>query len=225
MTLQWSAVALILYAEIGMTIILLLPWIRPSLCNKVFKSRLLHIIERHANVYSWAGIAVLLLLFFDAIREVRKYAYVDGSLERTLHTADADTVTHMRLFRAQRNLYICGFALLLFLIMKRLCSLISRCAYLEAAADAAMKQAQGASKAAKSFMDTAGTDKDGGDSAQVKELKRQLEEVGKELKSSQKDRDAMKAQAVNLQKEYDRVSDELNKRERTTNSGGNKKSN
>jgi len=229
MTLQWSAVALVLYAEIAVTILLLVPWIRASLWNRLFKSRFLHMLERHANVYSWAGIAVLLLLFFDAIREVRKYAYVDTNLDaaRTLHTADADTVTHMRLFRAQRNLYISGFALFLFLIIKRLVALIARCSQLEAAAEAAMKQAQGASKAAKSLMESNEKDgKEGGGSADVKELKRQIDELGKELKSTQKDRDAMKMQSENLHAEYGRLSEEYNsKMQGGAQQGGNKKKN
>lgn len=48
----------------------------------------------------------------DATREVRKYAEIDITETRT-RIADADAIIHMRLFRAQRNLYISGFALLL----------------------------------------------------------------------------------------------------------------
>jgi B-cell receptor-associated protein 31 len=51
----------------------------------------------------------------DAIREVRKYHTADLSMEVTMHTANSDAVIHMRLFRAQRNLYISGFALFLWL--------------------------------------------------------------------------------------------------------------
>lgn len=51
----------------------------------------------------------------DAVRETGKYSHADAALETARHAADADAVLHMRLFRAQRNLYISGFALLLFL--------------------------------------------------------------------------------------------------------------
>lgn len=55
-------------------------------------------------------------MILDAIREVQKYSHVDLSLESSVrHTADADAMIHMRLFRAQRNFYIAGFALLLLL--------------------------------------------------------------------------------------------------------------
>lgn len=50
----------------------------------------------------------------DAVREVRKYGDADIALE-TRRAVESDSIIHMRLFRAQRNLYISGFSLLLFL--------------------------------------------------------------------------------------------------------------
>uniref|UniRef100_A0A1I8EA44 Endoplasmic reticulum transmembrane protein n=1 Tax=Wuchereria bancrofti TaxID=6293 RepID=A0A1I8EA44_WUCBA len=211
MTLQWFVVALILYLEIAVVLLLLLPWIRPTLWSKFFKSRIVKTFEKHATVYFISALCILLLLFagwvffsssnssdrLDAIREVRKYANemaIEGSIR---HTADSENVVHMRLFRAQRNLYISGFALLLFLIIKRLVALLSRGALLEAAAEAAMKQAESATKTAKSYMY--------GEGEREKELERQVEELGKELKSAQVDRDTMKEQAESLEREYDRV--------------------
>ncbi len=52
----------------------------------------------------------------------------------------------MRLFRAQRNFYLSGFALFLCLVIQRLVRLISSGATLEAEKDAAIKQASSASK-------------------------------------------------------------------------------
>ncbi|KHN77984.1 B-cell receptor-associated protein 31 [Toxocara canis] len=201
MTLQWLAVAFILYAEIAIVLLLLLPWIRPSMWSKIFKSRVVKTLERNANVYSVAAIAVLLLLFFDAIREVRKYAGEIVADSPIRPTADADNALHMRLFRAQRNLYISGFALLLFLVIKRIMALLSRGAQLEAAAEAAMRQAEGATKAAKSLL--------GGDNEREKELERQLDEIGKELKSAQEERDMIKEKADDLRNEYERLCEEL----------------
>uniref|UniRef100_A0A915CIP6 Endoplasmic reticulum transmembrane protein n=1 Tax=Parascaris univalens TaxID=6257 RepID=A0A915CIP6_PARUN len=201
MTLQWLAVAFILYGEIAIVLLLLLPWIRPSRWNKIFKSRLVRKLEKRANVYSVAAIAVLLLLFIDAIREVRKYAGEIVADSPVRASADAENALHMRLFRAQRNLYISGFALLLFLIIKRIMALLSRGAQLEAAAEAAMCQAENASKTAKSLL--------GGDNERETELERQLEEIGGELKSAQEERDAIKEKASSLRKEYERLCNEL----------------
>ncbi len=53
---------------------------------------------------------------------------------------------HMRLFRAQRNFYISGFALFLCLVIKRMVALISSAATLEAEKEAAVKQAKSASR-------------------------------------------------------------------------------
>lgn len=201
MTLQWTVIAFILYIEIALILLLLLPWIRPHTWKKLFNSRFIASFQRFANVYSYAVVVVLLLLFFDAIREVQKYSHVEVKTETHL-LANTDAVIHMRLFRAQRNLYISGFVLLLFLVIKRIVHLLARCAYLEAAAEAAMKQAEGASNAAKNLIKSDSDSKD-------KKLTSGTD-VLDELKKTKADRDAMKAQAEGLQKEYDRVCEELN---------------
>ncbi|GMS95805.1 hypothetical protein PENTCL1PPCAC_17980, partial [Pristionchus entomophagus] len=207
MTLQWTVVAGILYGEIVLTLILLLPWIRPTTWSKLFKSRMMAAISAFGQVYSIAAALILFILFADAVREVGKYSGVDAALDGTArHAADADAVIHMRLFRAQRNFYISGFALLLFLVIKRITGLLSRAAQMEAASEAAMKQAESATKAAKTLMDA------GGD-GELKDLNRQTEELGKELKKTQTDRDTLKKQCENLQMEYNRISDLLAKHE------------
>ncbi|KAE9555675.1 hypothetical protein FO519_001146 [Halicephalobus sp. NKZ332] len=204
MTFQWSVVAAILYGEIFITLILLLPWIRPGLWRRVFNSNIIQSITRFTSVAQYSTIVVLLLLFVDAVREVRKYANVDIAFE-VPQPAGTDAVLHMRLFRAQRNLYISGFALLLFLVINRIVSLLLRSAYLSASHEAALRQAENANKTAQRLMESEGTD------GALGELKEQNEKMKKELAQAEKDRDTMKTQAENLQKEYTRVCDELNK--------------
>nr|CDJ82210.1 B-cell receptor-associated 31 domain containing protein [Haemonchus contortus] len=207
MTLQWTIIAAVLYIEIAVTFILLLPWIRPSIWSKLFKSRILTSLSAHAQIYSYAGAFVLFILFADAVREVNKYSHVEIAMDNSpRHAADADAIVHMRLFRAQRNFYISGFALLLFLVIKRIMGLLSRSAQLEAASEAAMRQAESASKAAKTLMNA------GGD-GEIADLNRKIEELGTELKKTQVDRDTIRKQAENLQEEYDRVSSLLVKYE------------
>lgn len=58
----------------------------------------------------------------------------------------------MRLFRAQRNFYISGFAIFLCMVIRRLVSLITTQAQLLAQSEASMKQAQSATTAARSLM-------------------------------------------------------------------------
>lgn len=50
----------------------------------------------------------------DALREVKKYSTADQSKDSKLLPNMLDHV-HMKLFRAQRNLYISGFSLFLWL--------------------------------------------------------------------------------------------------------------
>merc|ERR1712066_893205 len=151
--------------------------------------------------YFYVLVAILILFFLDAIRQMQM---------------------HMRLFRAQRNFYIAGFALFLCLVIKRLVGLISANAGLQAEKDAAMKQAESASRAAEAFMKSGG---DGGsDNKDVEELKEALAKAEKEASAAKKDRDSMKAQSESLTKEYDRLLAEKDKLERKVNiQGGDKK--
>lgn len=59
-------------------------------------------------------VLVMIFLFSDAVREVRKYSGKDLSKDAKLQPNMYDHM-HMKLFRAQRNLYISGFAVFLWL--------------------------------------------------------------------------------------------------------------
>jgi len=119
---------------------------------------------------------------------------------------------HMKLFRAQRNLYIAGFALFLFLVLRRLVTLVSAQAALMADLEAARKQALSATAAAKRFMeDQENRTNEVGEKKKEKELQVAREEIASlksEVSRLTKDRDTMKLQAESLTKEYDRLSDE-----------------
>lgn len=205
MTLQWTLVAVILYLEIALVMILMIPWIRPPTWQKIFRSRLIRSFDNYSTVASYVAGGILTLLFVDAIREVRKYSSAGDEMESVFHTANSDAVIHMKLFRAQRNLYISGFALFLSMVLKRMVSLISREAQLMASAEAAMKQAQGASAAAQAMI---AKDKKGGsesESPEVTALRETLDKLTGELEKTKKDRDAMKEQAEGVKREYDRL--------------------
>lgn len=52
--------------------------------------------------------------FVDSIRETRRYSKVDATPQVDLHNnPQAEMMVQMKLFRAQRNLYISGFSLFL----------------------------------------------------------------------------------------------------------------
>jgi len=211
MSLQWSLVAGFLYSEIVVLIILLLPVISPQRWNKIFRSKILHSLGAQTALYWYGLFGLLLLLFLDAIREMRKYSSEEYDL---LENPKAEMQAHMKLFRAQRNFYISGFALLLSAIIRRITTLLSMQASLMAQNEAAMKQAASASKVASGLLDQQATDSKGkksGASDEVAKYQTQINTLKEDLAASIRDKDVLKSQAENVNKEYDRLMKEHEK--------------
>jgi len=217
MSIHWTLIAGFLYAEIGTILLLLVPFISTKMWNKVFKSRFLRGLESQLIYYFYVLVAILILFFLDAIREMQKYS-AEETQQKTVGMSHLDTQMqmHMRLFRAQRNFYIAGFALFLCLVIKRLVGLISANAGLQAEKDAAMKQAESASRAAEMFMKDGGTGDSAG-SGDVAEMKAELEKAKKEADAAKKDMNSMKSQSESLAKEYDRLMEEKDRLQRKVN--------
>ncbi|CAN0063629.1 B-cell receptor-associated protein 31 [Lampetra fluviatilis] len=224
MSLQWTAVASFLYFEVFIIIVLCLPFISPTRWQKIFRSRMLTIVVNYANFYFNVFILVLVLLFIDGWRESRKYSTSDN-VDLKNNPMAIDHV-NMKLFRAQRNLYISGFALLLWFVLRRLVILISQQATLVATNEAFKKQAEGASDAARKYMDEneklkqALEESGAGDgvlkladekeklSRELKEAKENLDKAKKGLVRSENECRAMKSQAEGVATEYDRLLEE-----------------
>ncbi|CAI9531660.1 unnamed protein product, partial [Staurois parvus] len=151
MSLQWTAVATFLYAEVFLVLLLCIPFISPTRWQKIFKSRLVQLIVAYGNTFFVVLIVILLLLLLDAFREIQKYG-VGDQVDLKNNPVAVEHI-HMKLFRAQRNLYIAGFSLLLAFLLRRLVTLISKQATIIASNEAFKKQAESASDAAKKFMD------------------------------------------------------------------------
>lgn len=190
-------------------------------------------IALYGNTSFMVAIAILVFLLIDAFREVRKYS-VTEKVDLTNNPTAIEHI-HMKLFRAQRNEYIAGFALLLCLLLRRLATLLSQQASLMASNEAFKKQAEGASAAAKKYMEDsellqeklrdagievpeAGKTRGPGPQEEnktlkeeVKTLKEELDTTKKALQKSDSDVRAMKKQAENLTVEYDRLLDEHSK--------------
>lgn len=232
MSIQWTLIAGFLYAEVATVLLLVLPIASPSRWQKIFKSRFLQTLSNQASTYFLILLATLILFLLDAIREIRKYSTAEHSGEHT--HLDAEMQGNMRLFRAQRNFYICGFSLFLCLVIRRLVILISSQATLLAQSEAAMRQAQSATTTARSLLsqktveETAQNDSNQAHNKAVSELKNQLKELqvkNQELENQftkeKKDKEAIKTQAESLAKEYERLCDEHAK---CSSSSGDKKS-
>ncbi|KAM4737338.1 B-cell receptor-associated protein 31 [Anableps anableps] len=232
MSLQWTAVATFLYVEVFLVLLLCIPFVSPKRWSKIFKSRLVQTIALYGNTWFMVAIAILVFLLVDAFREVRKYSVTD-KVDVTNNPTAIEHI-HMKLFRAQRNEYIAGFALLLCLLLRRLATLLSQQATLMASNEAFKKQAEGASAAAKTYMEEneqlqetlreagievpKGAKKGAGLQEEnktlkeeLKSLKEQLQETKKALQKSESDVCAMKKQAENLTVEYDRLLQEHSK--------------
>lgn len=229
MSLQWTAVATFLYAEVFVVLLLCIPFISPKRWQKIFKSRLVELVVSYGNTFFVVLIVILVLLVIDAVREIRKYDDVTEKVNLQ-NNPGAMEHFHMKLFRAQRNLYIAGFSLLLSFLLRRLVTLISQQATLLASNEAFKKQAESASEAAKKYMEEndqlkKGAAVDGGKldvgNAEVKleaenrSLKADLQKLNDELASTKQKLEkaenqvlAMRKQSEGLTKEYDRLLEE-----------------
>ncbi|WAR25950.1 BAP31-like protein [Mya arenaria] len=226
MTLQWSFIAVFLYGEIGLITILLLPFISASRWQKIFRSSIVQKFAKFSHIYFNVFIVILLLLFMVDLK----------------HNPDQENLAHMRLFRAQRNLYIAGFALFGWFIIRRLVTLLSLQAQMQAQSEASQKQAQSASDAAKKLMEEKDNIKNMARSddtdvdavkrekdlaTQLDETKLELKKLKKELEMKQTDFEALKKQSEGMNKEYDRLLNEYSKAQEKLESpeDGSKKSN
>ncbi|NXD10810.1 BAP29 protein, partial [Nothocercus nigrocapillus] len=73
-------------------------------------------------------IVLLIVLFFDAVREVKKYSAVHVSEKVVNVNTSAFDHIQMKLFRSQRNLYLSGFSLFLWLVLRRIVTLLTQLA-------------------------------------------------------------------------------------------------
>ncbi|XP_059618122.1 B-cell receptor-associated protein 31 [Phlebotomus argentipes] len=210
MSLVWTLIATFLYAEIVVVLLLVLPVASPVRWQRFFRSRFLAMIGRQAQIYFYLLLAVLVVFLIEAVREMRKYSHTDPAMEAHLNVGMQHS---MRLFRAQRNFYISGFAIFLVLVIRRLVLLISGQATLLAQSEASMRQAESATTAARSLLSQQ-KDKSPENDTEVNILKEKVAELEGELKREKKDKEALKSQAESLNREYDRLTEEYSKIEK-----------
>ncbi|XP_026473121.1 B-cell receptor-associated protein 31 isoform X1 [Ctenocephalides felis] len=216
MSLQWTIIASFLYVEIAIVLLLVLPVASPRRWQSFFKSRFLKSLTGQAQIYFLVLLAILVLFLLDAIREMRKYSS-NESHDGHQHL-NVEMQGSMRLFRAQRNFYISGFALFLSLVIRRLVTLISTQANLLAQSEAFMRQAESATVAARRLIAEKGeTEQNAANEnsdSKIKELQTKISNLEKELSHAKKDKEAMVSQVEHLHNEYDNMADKLVKYER-----------
>jgi len=217
MSIQWTLIAGFLYTEIAIVLLLVLPVASARRWNAIFKSRFLQALQRQAGMYFLILLGILVLFLLDAIREMRKYSNMEEGEHGHAHL-DREMQGSMRLFRAQRNFYISGFSLFLALVIRRLVILISSQAALLAQSQASMAQAQSASQAAKSLLaqtaqsgESQQNESNEAHDKEIQELNKKIADLREELSLEKKDKQAVKSQADNLAREYDRLAEENSK--------------
>ncbi|XP_034001820.1 B-cell receptor-associated protein 29-like isoform X1 [Trematomus bernacchii] len=222
MTLQWTAVAFFLYAEIALNLILCIPFISARRWRSVFSWRIWNWLTPYWNKCFFTMIMVLIVLFLDAVREVQKYSGAEPMHDVKINPNLFDNV-HMKLFRAQRNLYISGFSLFLWLIMRRTVTLLNQVAVTVDNSAGLQAQMDSAVKAAKQHQDDnlklkqALLNEEKAMSAKNQVLKLDSEKLADQVKTSEQavrksyaEVEAMKRQAKGLAQEYDRLLTEHN---------------
>ncbi|KFM74071.1 B-cell receptor-associated protein 31, partial [Stegodyphus mimosarum] len=140
MTIQWTVIATFLYLELLFIFLLLLPFISPKIWQYIFQSRIFRVIAAKANMYFTIFVIVLILFFLDSVREMMKYSH------KSTKDYEAELQLNMKLFRSQRNYYISGFTVFLWLVIRRLIVLILEEAELLDENETAMKRAQSATE-------------------------------------------------------------------------------
>jgi len=216
MSFQWTCVAGFLYVEIFVLIVLLTPFISAYRWKKIFYSRLVGGLANYSSFAFRMIMVILFVLFIDAFREMQKFNAVDAKASELNRNPQADALVHMRLFRAQRNLFVAGFALFICLVLKRLLSMICAQATLEAQHEASVRQGISASETAQRLMqerdDATDNDQDAAEDAkQEKQLaitRDELKRAKEELQHSNLDLAALQKKAADTGRLYDELLDE-----------------
>ncbi|XP_027587731.1 B-cell receptor-associated protein 29 [Pipra filicauda] len=238
MTFQWTAVAGFLYGEIAVILVLCLPFISPLRWQKIFMIPLWSKMAVFWNKMFLTIIVLLIVLFLDAVREVRKYSSVHVNEKAANINSSAFDHIQMKLFRSQRNLYLSGFSLFLWLVLRRTVTLLTQLAK-EMVSHAALEtQVNDATEAAKKYMaenerlqealsgQGSGKKKESNEATQEK-LKEEVEYLKAELQKTstafqkaknevaavKKQSDGVRREYDHLMKEYERLQQSLNKAE------------
>lgn len=182
-------------------------------------------LSNQAQWYFVVILVILVLFLLDAVREMRKYSNIEFNENHGHQHLDTEMQASMRLFRAQRNFYISGFALFLTFVIRRILNLLTTQANLIAQSEAALKQAKGASAAARSILSQKDGDTLSSDAyeKQIKELKESVKSLEEKYKTAKQDKDAVKSQAESVTKEYDRLLEEHRKLQESVSASGDKK--
>ncbi|XP_005423565.2 tRNA-dihydrouridine(20a/20b) synthase [NAD(P)+]-like isoform X2 [Geospiza fortis] len=240
-TYQWTAVAAFLYGEVGVILVLCLPFISPLRWQKIFMFPLWSKMAVFWNKMFLTIIVLLIVLFLDAVREVRKYSSVHVNEKAANVNSSAFDHIQMKLFRSQRNLYLSGFSLFLWLVLRRTVTLLTQLAK-EMASHAALEtQVNDATEAAKKYMaenerlqealsgkgDSKKKESTDATEEKLKEeverLKAELQKTSNAFHKAKTEVAAFKKQSEGLRREYEQLMKEFEQLQQSLNKAEDKK--
>lgn len=200
MSIQWTFIAGYLYFEIALVIVMMLPLFSPRRWHQFFKSRLFYMFQQHTAMYFYCLLGVLCLFLMDAIREMRKYSHSSETAHVNLSTEMKGSV---KLFRAQRNFYITGFAIFLAFVIRRLVTMLIIQDELSLKAERIIKEAEATVKLAKENI--LATTIQANEAIQFEKIKEQLEESVLKLKQEKKKTKELEEEAKKWKLMYEEV--------------------
>ncbi|XP_046407253.1 B-cell receptor-associated protein 31 [Ischnura elegans] len=220
MSIQWTIACGILVVEVVIVSALLCPLIPPSRWQKIMRSRFVESFKNKAYVLFGVMFITLLIFFCDSIREMRKYSGKIAGEGEHFHVAD-ETHASLRLFRAQRNFYISGFALFFMWVIKRLLSVISAQATIMAESVAILRQAESASSQARTLLNLQSGSSPSGEAHQnvtneahdleLKEFKKKVDSLEQDLMRERKEKSLLRSKVEHINAEYDKLVEEHGK--------------
>ncbi|PKK29026.1 B-cell receptor-associated protein 29 [Columba livia] len=220
MTFQWTAAATFLYGEIGVLLVLCLPFISPLRWQKIFMIPLWSKMAVFWNKMFLTIIVLLIVLFIDAVREVKKYSAIHV-MEKAVNV-NANAFDHI-----QMN------------VLRRTVTLLTQLAKGMASHAALETQVNDATEAAKKYMSEnerlqealseKGSDKESSEvideklKKEVEHLKAELQKTSNALHKANNEVIAVKKQSEGLKREYDHLMKEYERLQKSLNEAENKK--
>jgi len=199
--IQWYAVFVLLLFQMALCILLVLPLpfrVRSAILSAIAKAWN----NPTFNIVIKTICGLLLVLFFDSLRNINNISTSIEEKRDVAHVHGKPNCEHyLRLFREQRNSYVVGFSLFLFLMLYRFKEMLLEQQVIERKSSAVIKQAENAQKEYSRLSTESGEGKKSLDKANetIADLKKQLLSL-----------EAIKKQAENTSKEYLRLLEENN---------------
>eukprot|EP00128_Syssomonas_multiformis_P004943 Colp12_sorted_trinity150504_noHs@14623 len=127
MSVQWHFCSALLWTEITIFLLLSLPmparW-QHRITTLIAESELVKKLRPYLGIFAF----LVIILFLDSIREINRFSeqHEEDIHEHGHHSGHSHFETKMRLLGAQRNAYISGFTVFLFLVLNRFYGMMSR---------------------------------------------------------------------------------------------------